>query len=103
MACSRTYHILQLASCLCDLLEETTSWCERMKEKNREQSYFRLAVVQVQCRTFPKRTLSDRSEPSFHFIFHLTTRFRQKKKKFMGSQPDIDGQWEIYRFLIPVL
>lgn len=28
MVCSRTYHILQLASCLCDRLEETARWRE---------------------------------------------------------------------------
>lgn len=42
--------------------------------------------------------------PNQVFILFFTwLRDLDKKKKFMGSQPDIDGQWEIYRVLIPVL
>ena len=71
---------------------------EREKErKNREQSYFLLVLVHVQCRTFPKRTLRNGSELSFYFISHLTTKF--SRRKFHRNQPDIDGQWEVYHVL----
>ena len=73
VVCSRTCHILQLVSCLCDRLEETAT------SREGKSSYRKKEKTGNRVRNFPKRTMSDGSEPSFYFIYHLTKKFRQKK------------------------
>ena len=75
VVCSRTCHILQLVSCLCDRLEETAT------SREGKSSYRKKEKTGNRVRNFPKRTMSDGSEPSFYFIYHLTKKFRQKKQQ----------------------